>query len=221
MKSKINMKQVLGFALSLLVVVWISSGQLSANTSAVDKSIDKTNAAEQKCGGESKKKAEKADDKTGKCGDDAKKAKEVKDKAGKCGEGKCGGDKAKAVKTDYFKVMDADNDGAVSKDEFAAHAASEYAKKDEDNDGKLKSGECKMFDKFNEDDNDFLSKDEFVKGHEMMFGKIDSDKNGSISKGELEAFHKSMMKSGKCGEGKKAEKKAEMKCGEGKCGSDK
>ncbi len=55
-------------------------------------------------------------------------------KEGKCGEGKCGG----------MKMMDADEDGAVSKEEFMQHHEEKFTKKDKNADGKLTDDEMKM-----------------------------------------------------------------------------
>jgi uncharacterized low-complexity protein len=60
----------------------------------------------------------------------------VADKEGKCGEGKCGGM--------MMKKMDADEDGAVSKEEFMQHHEKKFTKKDKNEDGKLTEDEMKM-----------------------------------------------------------------------------
>lgn len=52
---------------------------------------------------------------------------------GSCGEGKCG-----------MKMMDTDNDGVVSKEEFVKHAESRFEKHDKNQDGKLSEDEMKM-----------------------------------------------------------------------------
>jgi len=76
----------------------------------------------------------------GKCGG-AKATKE-----GKCGEGKCGG--AKATKEGKcgegkcgMKMMDADGDGKVTKDEFNAAHEAMFGKKDKNADGVLDANE--------------------------------------------------------------------------------
>ncbi len=65
----------------------------------------------------------------------------VAEKEGKCGgmkmEGKCG------MKM-MMKKMDADEDGAISKEEFMQHHEKKFAKKDKNADGKLTEDEMKM-----------------------------------------------------------------------------
>ena len=65
---------------------------------------------------------------------------------GKCGEGKCGG--AKATKEGKcgegkcgMKMMDADGDGKVTKDEFNAAHEAMFGKKDKNADGVLDANE--------------------------------------------------------------------------------
>ena len=60
--------------------------------------------------------------------------KEGMGKEGMGGEGKCGG----------MKMMDADKDGAVSKEEFMQHHEEKFTKKDKNADGKLTDDEMKM-----------------------------------------------------------------------------
>jgi len=167
---------------------------------------------------------------SGKCGgDDAKAA--VSDKAdnAKCGEGKCGGDNVVA-KTPNLMDIDANGDGKVSKTEFTDHGTNEFPNKDSNNDGKLTSDECMMFDSFNTDGNEYLSKAEFGAGHNSMFAKMDINNDGFIDSNEAKSMHKS--DSAKCGDGKNGESKCggdnakaavsdkadDAKCGEGKCG---
>ena len=147
---------------------------------------------------------------SGKCGGDDAKAvvKEAKCGEGKCGEGKCGGDKAAAKQPNLMDV-DANGDGKISKTEFSNHSTNEFPNKDSNNDGKLTSDECMMFDSFNTDENEYLSKAEFEAGHNNMFSKMDSNNDGFIDADEAKSMHTS--DSAKCGEGK---------CGEGKCGGD-
>lgn len=71
----------------------------------------------------------------------------VAEKEGKCGEGKCGGMKMKEGKCGMkmmMKKMDADEDGAISKEEFMQHHEKKFAKKDKNADGKLTEDEMKM-----------------------------------------------------------------------------
>jgi len=67
----------------------------------------------------------------------------VAGKEGKCGEGKCGGMKMKEDMCG-MKMMDADEDGAVSKEEFIQHHEEIFTKKDKNADGKLTDDEMKM-----------------------------------------------------------------------------
>ncbi len=62
----------------------------------------------------------------------------VADKEGKCGMAK------------KMKKIDTDGDGAVSKDEFMAHAEKKFAKKDKNGDGVLSSDEMKRMKKHGE-----------------------------------------------------------------------
>jgi uncharacterized low-complexity protein len=71
----------------------------------------------------------------------------VAEKEGKCGEGKCGGMKMKEGKCGMkmmMKKMDADEDGAISKEEFMQHHEKKFDKKDKNEDGKLTEDEMKM-----------------------------------------------------------------------------
>ena len=71
----------------------------------------------------------------------------VAEKEGKCGEGKCGGMKMKEGKCGMkmmMKKMDADKDGAISKEEFMQHHEKKFTKKDKNADGKLTEDEMKM-----------------------------------------------------------------------------
>ncbi len=72
----------------------------------------------------------------------------VAEKEGKCGEGKCGEGKCGMAKK--MKKMDADGDGAVSKDEFMAYAEKKFAKKDKNGDGVLTQDEMKHMKKHKE-----------------------------------------------------------------------
>ncbi len=70
----------------------------------------------------------------------------VAEKEGKCGEGKCGGMKmgGKCGMGMMMKKMDADGDGAISKEEFMQHHEKKFAKKDKNADGKITEDEMKM-----------------------------------------------------------------------------
>ncbi len=54
-------------------------------------------------------------------------------KEGKCGEGKCG-----------MKMMDANEDGSISKEEFMQHHEKKFTEKDKNKDGQLTADEMKM-----------------------------------------------------------------------------
>ena len=69
------------------------------------------------------------------------------DKEGKCGEGKCGENKGMKHR---MKNMDTNNDGAVSKDEFMAHAEKKFAMKDKDGDGVISAEEMSAMKKHKE-----------------------------------------------------------------------
>ena len=60
---------------------------------------------------------------------------------GKCGEGKCGGAKATKEGKCGMKMMDADGDGKVTKDEFDAAHEAMFSKKDKNADGVLDASE--------------------------------------------------------------------------------
>ena len=59
------------------------------------------------------------------------------------------GDK-KSCKIRKMKKMDTDGDGAVSKDEFMAHAEKKFAKKDKNGDGVISADEMKAMKKHKE-----------------------------------------------------------------------
>ena len=67
---------------------------------------------------------------------------------GKCGEGKCGDKKTCKIKK--MKKMDTDGDGAVSKDEFMAHAEKKFSRKDKNGDGVISADEMKRMKKHKE-----------------------------------------------------------------------
>jgi uncharacterized low-complexity protein len=62
---------------------------------------------------------------------------------GKCGEGKCGGMKMKEGMCG-IKMMDADEDNAVSKEEFMQHHEKKFIEKDKNADGQLTDDEMMM-----------------------------------------------------------------------------
>jgi len=114
---------------------------------------------------------------SGKCGgDDAKEAvKEKKCGEGKCGAGKCNGDNADAKKS-KFVDMDTNEDGKVSKTEFAEGHNSMFTKMDKNKDG-------------------FIDADEVKSMHKSKECKRDKDKCGGNDAKEA-------VKKMKCGEGK-------------------
>ena len=79
----------------------------------------------------------------GKCGEG--KCGEGKGKAeGSCGEGKCGeGKSCKMHKQKMMKKMDADGDGAISKEEFMNFKEKRFSEKDANGDGVLTEDEMK------------------------------------------------------------------------------
>ncbi len=211
-------------AIAGLAIGMSSVASLSDNTSKTissENSIMDSNCGSGKCGGDDSKSAvsdkveeAKASVKDAKCGE------------GKCGEGKCGGDEAVA-KSSKFMDIDVNEDGKVSKTEFNDFGIKEFPNKDSNNDGKLTSDECMMFDSFNTDGNSYLSKAEFEAGHNKMFSKMDKNSDGFIDANEAKSMHKSestecnkgKSEDGKCGgDEAKASVKEEAKCGAGKCG---
>ena len=68
-----------------------------------------------------------------------------------------------------------------------------------------------------------VSKEEFMTHHEQMFTDADTNKDGMLNMDERNGLHKTMMKEGKCGEGKcgGAKKATTKTMKEGKCGSSK
>ncbi len=216
-------------AIAGLAIGMSSVSGLSDNTMVTissENSIMDSNCGSGKCGGDTKENTTEA-----KCGGDEAKAdvKDAKCGEGKCGEGKCGGDNTRA-KSSNFMDIDANGDEKVSKAEFTDFGTNEFPNKDANNDGKITSDECVMFDSFNTDGNDHLTKTEFQIGHDKMFSKMDKNNDGFIDVNESKAMHKS--ENTKCGEGKSdeskyggdnakadvSEKADEAKCGAGKCG---
>ncbi len=62
-------------------------------------------------------------------------------KEGKCGEGKCG---MKMEGKCGMKMMDTNEDGDISKEEFMQHHEKKFTEKDKNEDGKLTADEMKM-----------------------------------------------------------------------------
>ena len=218
---------VAGLAIGMSAVANNDNSTNSATASIFsDNNIIDSNCGSGKCGGgDAKETTTEA-----KCGgDDAKAAVSDKDDDAKCGAGKCGGDNAAAKKPNFMDI-DVNEDGKVSKTEFADHSTKEFPNKDSNNDGKLTSDECMMFESFNADGNEYLSKAEFEAGHNSMFAKMDSNNDGFIDANEAKSMHNS--DSAKCGDGTSGESKCggdnakaavsdkadDAKCGAGKCG---
>ena len=70
----------------------------------------------------------------------------VAEKEGMCGEGKCGEGKCGMNKRGPccgMKKMDADKDGAVSREEFMKHHEMKFTQKDKNKDGQLTADEMK------------------------------------------------------------------------------
>jgi uncharacterized low-complexity protein len=105
----------------------------------------------------------------GKCGEGKCGAKQTAVKEGKCGEGKCG-----------MKMMDADGDGAVTKEEFMQGHDAMFGKMDANGDGVLDASERGSCMKM------------------MKEGKCGEGKCG----GAMETDKAKPMMEGKCGEGK-------------------
>lgn len=156
--------------------------------------------------------------KTDKCKSDKCKADSCK--SDKCKAHKCKSDrrwerkrctKEKDRMSNRFVLLDADDDGKLSKAEFLGNMDAEYLKKDTDSNGVISSSECKMFDKFNTNKDESLSKEEFKNGHAVLFSKIDADNDGWITKEEMKTFFL-LQKA-------KDKNKAYGKCNDGKCGN--
>lgn len=138
--------------------------QLAENKDAEGK------CGEGKCGGDKKAKDGEGKCGEGKCGGDTK----AKDGEGKCGEGKCGGKQG-----GYMKMMDADEDGKISKEEFIKAHEAKFDKMDANDDGVLEADEMKM--------------------HHKRGMK---DGEGKCGEGKCGGDKKAKDGEGKCGEGK-------------------
>jgi len=105
-------------------------------------------------------------------------------KEGKCGEGKCGGSmKGKEGKCG-MKMMDADGDGKITKEEFMSGHEKMFSMKDKNGDGVIDASERKM-----------------------MMGKCGEGKCGGMKGKEGKCGGDMKGKEGKCGEGKCGGKK--------------
>ena len=115
-----------------------------------------------------------------------------------------------------FEELDANNDGAVTKEEMQAHRQARFAKADTNGDGKLsleemqaqsmeraKKRAAKMLDRHDADKDGFLSEAEMPKPRKSgkFFNRMDADENGSISKQEFTDAKGRMQKNHKNREG--------------------
>lgn len=95
-------------------------------------------------------------------------------------------------KKDYFSLFDADDNGTISKDEFASYIVIAYAKKDTNNDGKITRDECTHFNILNTDGNDVISDEEFENNNNKIFIRMDADGDKLVTKKELKNHLKEM-----------------------------
>lgn len=109
-----------------------------------------------------------------------------------------------------FKEMDADRDGRVTKEEYAAAAQAKFAKLDANSDGKVsadelaagrekKTGILKFWEKddrpavpevlsaFDQNADGQLTRTEHTLGIEKRFAALDSNKDGALTEAELDA----------------------------------
>ncbi len=122
-------------------------------------------------------------------------------------EGKCYGDRGGM----FFKEMDTNGDGAISKKEFDAFHEARFKEMDLNHDGKITKdeieamhnkmmghGKDRMSQRFEESDinhDGALSKDEAEIGMPVLFAhfdEADTNKDGKISKEEFDAYMKKL-----------------------------
>lgn len=99
-----------------------------------------------------------------------------------------------------FDRADANNDGTVTREEFVAARAGQFAKLDRNSDGYIdsndipkrlaarrqqKGGADFLVGQFDADGDGKVSKDEFVKGPTLAFDHADTDKNNVLDAKEL------------------------------------
>ncbi len=101
---------------------------------------------------------------------------------------------AKAEKKGYFSLFDADDNGTISNDEFAAYIVIAYAKKDANNDGEITRDECTHFDILNADGNDVISDEEFETNNGKIFIRMDANNDNLVTEKELKDHLKDMKK---------------------------
>lgn len=106
---------------------------------------------------------------------------------------------------EMFKQADADGDGKVTQEEFAAFRAARFAAADADGDGKLSPEEMEaarearrmervqgMVARLDTDGDGLLSAEELAagapeRGPEAMFGMLDADEDGALTMEEIQA----------------------------------
>lgn len=113
-----------------------------------------------------------------------------------------------------LKQFDTDQDGKVSREEFAAKRASGFERVDTDKNGTLsldemkarcKNERCgqmvaKRFAKLDKNNDGSVAKDEFA--NMTMFDRLDKDKDGYVSEAELPGRKARMQRPDKAGEAK-------------------
>lgn len=122
------------------------------------------------------------------------------------GMGRAGGDGPMLAQ--IFDTVDADKDGKITAEEFAAHRKARAASVDANNDGKLSAEEiaamhmqgaqdranaraARMIERMDADGDGLLSAAELASGQggmpAAMFDRLDADGDGAVSKAEAEA----------------------------------
>ena len=120
-----------------------------------------------------------------------------------------------------FDEIDADKDGKVTAEEFAAFRTAEFAKADTNADGQISADElaakhiadataraaemsAKMIERMDDNADGMISSEEMEKGPrpETMFERADADGDGALTKAEIEeAMFKMRGKHGRHGKG--------------------